>query len=78
MSITQLSYWAFYNDAPMLRSFCASEDDVPVTLTSFEKQTRQLIYIEIFVLRQHGHPEREREADPGSDLESDRPLPARR
>ena len=36
MSITQLSYWAFYNDAPMSRSFCASEDDVQVTLTSFE------------------------------------------
>ena len=31
-----------YNDAPMLRSFFASEDDVQVTLTSFEKQTRPL------------------------------------
>ena len=28
----------------MSRSFCASEDDVQVTLTSFEKQTRPLIY----------------------------------
>lgn len=33
---------AFYNDPPMSRSFCASEDDVQVTLTSFEKQTRPL------------------------------------
>ena len=45
-------------------------------LVSRNKQDH--LHKEIFVLRQHGHPEREREADSGSDLESDRPLPARR
>ena len=45
-------------------------------LVSRNKQDH--LHKEIFVLRQHGHPEREREADPGPDLESDRPLPARR
>ena len=37
-----------------------------------------LTVVDQLLFREHGHPGREREADPGPDLEPDRPLPARR